>query len=413
MLPRVTDDVRVRPAKKGEEKALARAFIRAFRVGEEAGLVEYFRDSPHLTPADTLVAEVDSAIAGQVSALRLRMSVLGKELPIRGYAAVGVAPEFRRRRVADRLMRASLERVRTEGDFLAGLYPFDASFYAKFGFARAEWVDVLEVPATELPASSLRRHVRRFDPERDTDGMRRVYDVWRKKMTGPLARSDYWWKVRVLGRIADGVVYVDPKRGDVGGYLLYAFSGEPARTASRLVVRELVARDSAAYRALVGFVEALGEQYRVITFPLPRGEGGPLLTGFGPPVGSSASLYYSVACSAMAGAMLRLVDVARAFARHPGVRRAPRGSVGLDLTDPVFPDQTGSFDVSGARLRRGAAARDRLALDVGRLAQIYFCAASAKMLLRQGLVAGSVRAAEALDARFAGPHPFLSPLNGF
>jgi hypothetical protein len=61
----------------------------------------------------------------------------------------------------------------------------------------------------------------------------------------------------------------------------------------------------------------------------------------------------------------------------------------------------------------GRAARDRLALSVDRLAQVYLGAVSARALISSGFAQGSPRAAELLDRAFAGPPCFLSPLNGF
>jgi predicted acetyltransferase len=119
-----------------------------------------------------------------------------------------------------------------------------------------------------------------------------------------------------------------------------------------------------------------------------------------------------------AGAMLRLVDVAQAFALHPmPARNGARGRIGLDLEDPVFPAHTRGLDVSfgarGAKLAAGRTARDRLKMPVAALAQVYLGGASARTLLRQGMITGSARAAETLDRAFEGPPAFLGILNGF
>jgi hypothetical protein len=121
---------------------------------------------------------------------------------------------------------------------------------------------------------------------------------------------------------------------------------------------------------------------------------------------------------AAGGAMLRLVDVAQAFALHPGpARNGARGRIGLDLEDPVFPAQRRGLDVTfgagGARVLPGRTARDRITLPVASLAQVYMAGASARVLLAQGLASGSSRAAELLDRAFEGPPAFLGILNGF
>jgi predicted acetyltransferase len=175
-------------------------------------------------------------------------------------------------------------------------------------------------------------------------------------------------------------------------------------------------------RALVGFLAAQGEQIERVELFVPRGHASPLLVEHAlselePGMRAHVGAYTATA------AMGRLVDVAAAFAAHPGPARARLGAahLALELSDPVFADQTGVFDVvfgaRGARMTAGGKAQSRgtprLTLDVARLAQIYFAAAPATQLFEQGLVAGDRVAAELLDAVFAGPPLFLSPGNFF
>jgi hypothetical protein len=119
-----------------------------------------------------------------------------------------------------------------------------------------------------------------------------------------------------------------------------------------------------------------------------------------------------VALYSLAGAMGRIVDVERALALHPGpAARKIRGSVGLDLSDPVFAQQSRPLDVTfaakGISVEGGRAARERLWLSVDRLAQIYFGGASAETLRAQGSISGSARAAALIDEALAGPAPLL------
>ena len=116
--------------------------------------------------------------------------------------------------------------------------------------------------------------------------------------------------------------------------------------------------------------------------------------------------------------MLRLVDVAQAFALHPSpARNEARGRIGLDLEDPVFPAHARGLDVTfgarGARVSSGRTARERIRMPVASLAQVYMGGASARVLLRQGLATGSAKAADTLDRAFEGPPAFLGILNGF
>jgi predicted acetyltransferase len=345
------------------------------------------------------------------------MRLGGVDVPLRGVAAVACVPELRRRGVADRVMKELLRRMHRQGDALALLYPFSVPFYRKFGFGTCEWIDHVRVRPGQLPASRLRQHVRRYDEARDTPAMLRVYDAARADTTGPLARSDWWWAYRVMRRAPDRVVYDDPAARKLTGYLLYDVPAEPAYPKQRCVVRELCATTPDAFRGLLGYLEALGEQFAVIELDLPRGHAAAMLGDTGLD-GAPALPILEASSYTLAGAMARVVDVPLALALHPGPERAEaRGRMGLDLNDPVFSAQSRPFDVTfaarGVRVDPGRACRDRLALSIDRFSQIYFAGASARVLHAQGLVTGSPRAAALLDTALAGPPAFLMRGNFF
>ena len=235
--------------------------------------------------------------------------------------------------------------------------------------------------------------------------------------TGQIERSEWWWSERTPARAPEGVVYRDAG-GRVTGYLLYATTVGPTPPGPELTVLELRALTPEAFRGLLGFLEALRDQYEVVQLMLPHGTAGFLVTDLGMP-GVARELESLDPCALVGcGAMARLLDVAAAFAAHPApAANGASGRLGLDLDDPVFADQSASFDVSlgkkGARVERGRAARDRLSLTADRLAPIVLGAFSARAFLAQGMIGGSPRAAALLDAAFAGPKLFLGHLNGF
>jgi predicted acetyltransferase len=263
-----------------------------------------------------------------------------------------------------------------------------------------------------LPASTLRGNVRAFDVERDAAAVMAMYERLRPGTTGLLARSDYWWRQRVWKRAPEVVVYHGPR--GVEGTLAYEIPEDPGYPRQQVHVRDLHASSPEGFRGLIGFLEALGEQFGLVQLTFPLGQGVPLLHERGD-AGAHLSLgILEPAAFVSVGAMARLVDVPAALALHPPVEGV-RGRIGLDLEDPVFPSQR-SFDlvVDGrVRASRGTSSRDRLAMSVDRLAQIVLAAAPASLLLRQGQITGSPRAAALLDDAFAGPRPYLGPGNFF
>jgi predicted acetyltransferase len=413
-----TPGLTIRTMNKGEEERLADGFMDAFRLSnpDRKRFVAYFTDNPHLLPADTMVGEIDGVLAGQVSRLRLTTMIAGKEVPMRGLAAVGSAPELRQRGVIDTMIRRALAEMLARGEWLSMLYPFRERYYAKLGWARVEYADRIETAPQFLPRSPLAAKIRKLDKKADLAALRAAYDRWRVGRTGPLARSDFWWNVRMLGRVAHGVVFHEPRTDELTGYLLYDTGAEPNQIAHEVVVREMVAVTPNAHRGLLGFLASLGDQYRSILLACPRGMA-PVLGAddCAPRTFSDYVLLHRVG-DVGAGACARLVDVGRAIAEHPS-SASVRGELGLKLEDPVLPRQNGDFDLTfaGGRttMKRGKKARARLELDVTTLAKIYFGATRAQALLAAGRIQGSREAAALLDDALAGPEPFLGPLNGF
>ncbi len=410
------------PAKESE--ALAAGFIRAFRLGDPKYVAAYYAKSEHVLHGETLVAEDAGVLAAQATAAKMTMMLAGAEVSCPGITVVACAPEHRRRGAVDRLMRGLLARMRKRREPLSALYPFSAPFYEKFGYARVDWPEMFVVPPTQLRPSDLRRHVRRLDPEKDLPALADCYDRWRAGRTGPLVRTTNWWRARVFGKIQDGVVCVRPSRGRgaaggaIDGYLFYETRGEPNQIASDMMVKEFVAATPDGRSALYGFLHALGEQFERIHVAFPRGEGPAALTGRGHAVESADCARHQIVGQVLAGAMLRVVDLRRALALHPGpARSGARGLVGVDLSDPVFADQTASFDLtfgpSGATAVRARKAKARLAMSIGAFSQVYAGATRARAMWMDGVIGGDPDVAALLDEAFAGPAPFWSELNGF
>ena len=408
---------------KKEAERLGDGQVRAFRLGDPKLVAAYYRLADFIVAGDTLVAEENGVLAALATSARLTMRIAGADVPCGGITLVGTAPEHRRKGAVGRLMRALLVKMRKEKARapVSALYPFYAPFYAKFGYARVDWPESFTVPPSQFRPSDLRRHVRRLDPEKDLPAMAAGYERWRAERTGPLARGDYWWRARILGKIEDGVVYAPPSRGaakgQIEGYLLYATSGGPNEIGSELTVKEHIASTVDGRRALFGFLSTLGDQFEHIHVVFPRGEGPAMLTGTGP-VTDARCVRHQVMGSVLAGAMLRIVDLRAALAVHPGPGKSGvQGALGIELTDPVFADQTASWDLAigarGASAVRGKKAKARLAMTIGDLSQVYLGATRARTLLAAGAIAGDDDAAGLLDAAFAGPVPFWSELNGF
>jgi predicted acetyltransferase len=407
----------IRAARPGEFAAAAALAERAFRRRPVGSTWRAFLDdNPYLGTGDVVLALEGDEPIGLAVGLRLCTSLAGDDAPVRGVAAVAVAPERRRAGVAVALMRAQLQAMYEQGEALSLLFAYSLPFYRALGYGLIEARDQLRASPSRLLASPLRANVVRFDPRKHARTIRSIYERARAGTTGQLKRDEHWWRRRVFARQLEGVVYLRPG-GEHAGYALYEIDDQPAE-GPHCNVLELKAEGGEAARGLVGFFASLGDQYTLVSLSVARDETLALVDAYGMADAPTAWAHYDPFALARAGAMGRIIRLERAFAAHPGARRElVRGSFGIDVDDPLFAEQAGAYDVElgpgGAAVKRGAVAGDRIALSIDRLAQVYFGSVSARALLRLGVAQGSERAARRLDEIFAGPPPFVGTLNGF
>nr|WP_042189641.1 GNAT family N-acetyltransferase [Kibdelosporangium sp. MJ126-NF4]CEL18796.1 Acetyltransferase [Kibdelosporangium sp. MJ126-NF4]CTQ96351.1 Acetyltransferase [Kibdelosporangium sp. MJ126-NF4] len=81
-----------------------------------------------------LISEENGVSVAEASAVPLRQNIRGSVYPMAGIAGVAAQPQVRRRGYVRELLTELLGQMRDEGHAVSVLYPFRASFYAKFGY---------------------------------------------------------------------------------------------------------------------------------------------------------------------------------------------------------------------------------------------------------------------------------------
>ncbi|ALG07751.1 GNAT family N-acetyltransferase [Kibdelosporangium phytohabitans] len=110
------------------------------------------------TDSVVLISEEDGVSVTEASAVRLRQNIRGTVYAMAGIAGVAAQPQVRRRGYIRELLTELLGQMREEGHAVSVLYPFRASFYAKFGyvgmpkprFARFDPTGLSDLRALEL-----------------------------------------------------------------------------------------------------------------------------------------------------------------------------------------------------------------------------------------------------------------------
>jgi predicted acetyltransferase len=122
----------------GEERTATMFPLQAYAFEGSPGGPEaaesYRRRMAFYTNVTSLIAEADGQALACVGALPMRQNVRGSVFDMAGVASVAAHPSARRRGFIRELLNALLPLMRDQGCAVSALYPFRASFYARYGF---------------------------------------------------------------------------------------------------------------------------------------------------------------------------------------------------------------------------------------------------------------------------------------
>jgi len=414
--------LRYRPARRTDVDTLAELALRAYRVSSLEARREFYTEHPRFSIRDVRVGELDGGIVASLVLYPLLAWVRGVRLPVTGIGSVAVSPDYRRRGVAEALMRATLREMRQRGDTMTLLYAFRSDFYAKFGWSLVERTNLFSVPPSALPASDEARRVRKLRIP-DRPAAQALFEA-QAQAAGhfAIARRPEWWEKRLWNYDGEWVVYEGRRRGAIEGYAHYQVDAADGPWKLVITVNEFVASTPAAHRGLWGHLNALRDQAVEIIASVPGDESWATVLADAKNVNGEFKLGVVRSTGHLGyGAMLRLVDVKGALEVLP-VAPTARGEVTLAVDDDVVPQNAREWRVTAreGRLlvrpeRPGARRRalPRLSASAGALASIVAGALGAVRAAEIGLVEDSRGAAEIVEPWFRARPAYLFPMNAF
>lgn len=401
----------IRAYKEEDRKALGHLLALAFGGTDEEGESHVDPEqNRRLDPELVYVAEEGGAPRATATELPLQVYVDGQAAPMGGIAAVATHPAHRRQRLAGSLMRSVLYGMRERGVHLSMLAPFNHSFYRAHGYELATEDIRYTLGPGDLPTSPEQSHVRAYR-EADLPAMQSLLEAEAARHPLCIRRGGGRW-LQVLeqekrrdqnSENSEAAVY--ERDGEVEGYVIYRHrknekAGTEGEPGMMLRVTELVGRTVRAREALLSFMAAYDPLEWRVDYAVPRGE----------PLHPFLKSSY-VRATVEPDKMLRLVDVGGALSHL--ARPVPEPLV-LEVSDDALPENAGAYTVNEGGVTRGAAAPERVKLDVRQLAQLYAGYLPAEHLYRHGLVEpGSGRALELLGAIFPAGDPWVFPLDRF
>ena len=364
-----------------------------------------------LIPAERTAAALDGdRVVGTSGAYPQRLSIPGGELPCAGVTVVTVLPTHRRRGILTRMMERLFEQAQTAGEPIASLTAAEGGIYGRFGFGVATQEATLRIAGGSPPppfADALGLRLELLTLDGATPLLAPVWEALRARRAGVPARSERWWRRRILDDPEHHRDQGRPKRlvaardgaGTVHGYALYRARGP--EDAIELEVSELIAPDPEVEAALWAFfcgvdlVDHVTAEMRPVDDPLPY---------------RLADFRQVEVTGVEDGLWIRLLDLPTAL----GARAyATALDVTVDVADARLPANAGVWRLEASADGEGRCARSdrapQLALDVAALGAAYLGGTPLARLAD----AGAVRelepgALERLDAALRTPRaPWL------
>ncbi|WP_224364075.1 GNAT family N-acetyltransferase [Hyalangium versicolor] len=374
---------------------------------ELAAAADIIAQSFAMTPADG-GSWVEKARATNLRVLREQGSVTATALPIpmgqffcgrrvtmAGIGGVGVAPSARGQGAATRLMRHTLQELRTQGFALSVLYPATQPLYRRVGFEQAGSRYEIRVQAHGLDFSERSLQLR---PVKDSD-LPVIQELYRRSAAsrqGYLDRGPYVWDRVFNPRNETAYGFLVEGANGVEGYL-YLVRRRKVDILQEIALTDFVALTPAAGRRLLSFLGDHRSLAREVVWTGSQMD--PLLLLLPEQTYQVKLLFHW---------MLRVLDVPAALESRgypPGVS----GTLHFELEDELFPENRGNYilEVSGGagHVRRGG--NSLMHMDIRAFASLYTGFLSPDALRSVGALVADDASVRLATTFFSGPAPAL------
>ncbi len=392
---RIDDDIR--PLTEGDVPQLARLLTLAFGGdADEEATLRYVRAG--LPYARGRV--VDGRLLSSLQMYPFDAYVAGRRVRVGGLAAVASAPEARRRGGVRALLADGLERLHRGGVGWCLEYPFDPTFYARFGFQSVPAGVTLDLPARRLfhgaPPSA------RPIAADERDGVKPLHAAHARRFHFALARDDgardAWGRVWQRADGGDRLAYrVDD------GYVVFSLDrrlDDKGTERVRLDVRDLAYVSAAGRSNVLGFLGGFEGQVDEVRLHLPHED--PLVADWAAWHGGRGPLLQA-----------RVADLPAALAPFAS---AAVGDLVVGVRDALCAWNDGTWHLhsgpDGTAAERTTAGA-QIELDVRELARLLAGGVGAAALLAHGGAVGDAGALRDLARLSGGRRTFVCGADHF
>jgi predicted acetyltransferase len=397
--------MKIRQAKSIDIDDITYIISTSFLISDFHGLRENIIDNPRYSYKDIIVVENNDEIIACTKIIPLKVSFKGKIVDAGGISAVAVLPEYRKRGVADMMLRDALKRMFEAKYPFSLLYPFQHRFYRKYGWEYIGSAMFYEIEPSNIQLFDERLNVRKMKNS-EREKIKKVYAEKIKTVNFALWRNDAFWTRVIFPNFPNPYVYDD---GEIKGYVSFEMKkGEKAQV--EIDIKEFVSLTPEAYRGLWGFFASLSEQVSRIRYLAPPDE--PLFDviieprekDFKRPFFEFKS--YASICS---GFMARLVNLEEAMKLFT-TANAPDGEVVIEINDSLIPENNLKFKITVENLNVSVQKTNDNAdvkTDIGTFTQIISGFVKSTSLYQTGKIQGRDKDLKFLDCLFTDSLPFM------
>lgn len=388
-----------RPVYDGDLNEFHRLLNYAFWPTESFEPIESSEDIPApATVGESRGLYDDGELVSTVTHHWLTLRIRGEYRAVAGVSAVSTPPKHRRKGFVRQLLFESLREYRKRDQYYSVLWPFEYSFYRKFGWGMCNEAAAITCPPDALsfvdrvniPSGSAF-----VDLETDRwEELARVYEACNDHDLA-MRRTEEWWRKRVFqGWKSDPYVSGWERDGELRGYLVYAIEEEDDRTMN---VWDIGYVDHEAYVELIRFCRYHDSQVECVSI---RDADGTVLH-------DCVDDPREVEIEISPGPMIRIVDVEQALS---DLSYSAGGSVVLSVNDELADWNDGCFRITvedGTASCEPTTENPDATVDVATLSQIAVGYCSVERAIRIGNVDATESAGRTLSKLFPKRETFL------
>ncbi len=258
--------------------------------------------------------------------------------PVRngGIGGVSTLPEYRMEGGIREIFMKLIPHAYADGEVISTLYPFNHSFYRKFGYETVCWKNVYEFPPAVLKGYAFHGNAKLWkqgDPVGEWTGL---YSLFASSFNLAISRDDERMEKHLKGEYYKDrkFCYLLYEDGRPIAYLIFQDIRHDPQAI--LEVKDLAWDGTKGFQAILGFLARFSADYGTIRLFLPRDV--ELMSLIRSP------LAYDIQKTTEQNYMVRVVNAVKAL---EAIRKPEGCSFVIRVSDELIPENSGVWQVTG------------------------------------------------------------------